>query len=468
MKPLTNPKDVVIEKLIYGGDGLARLADSGVSTGNEVVEAGPAPSTDVAPRPPEPGSAPAGRGKALFVPFVLPGERVRIVVEEQKKGFARGRALQVLQSSPERIAPACPYFGECGGCQWQHIGPSAQTVAKRDILLETLARQGGVRVAESDLEVQLHAAAPWQYRNRTRLRLSSRQQTHAQLAYYRRGSHQPLAVEQCPISAAPIQDAIARAAKLSPPPASLTELEIGCNDDSSAMLFTLQKESGAPGANALTRPELSFAQELLALAGERQASVAIQTGSHVAVVAGSGAMQYAVGNDRFRLSHGAFFQVNRFLVQELQAVATAGASGGLALDLFSGVGLFTLPLARQFERVISVESNLAASQDLRHNCAPCAPAVDVQAADALVFLRRFRDTPDLLLADPPRGGLDSSMIAEVLRLQPRHIRLVSCDPTTLARDLKTLLADGYRLQQLDLFDLFPQTFHLETVARLCR
>jgi 23S rRNA (uracil1939-C5)-methyltransferase len=175
-----------------------------------------------------------------------------------------------------------------------------------------------------------------------------------------------------------------------------------------------------------------------------------------------GALEY----DGFRVSRNSFFQVNRFLVTQFAELALAGAKGETALDLYAGVGLFSLPLARLIPEVTAVESGSGAVRDLQFNAERAGVKVNAIAAGVDDFLSSVETTPDFVLADPPRSGLGKFVVAKMNALRPPTLTIVSCDPATLARDLAGLTADTYRIEAMTLVDLFPQTFHIETVARL--
>ena len=166
------------------------------------------------------------------------------------------------------------------------------------------------------------------------------------------------------------------------------------------------------------------------------------------------------------MSRGSFFQVNRFLIEKLVDVALDGAEGQTALDLYAGVGLFSLPLAQRFRSVTAVESGARAAGDLRYNAERAGVAVRVEQADAEAWMEQLETPPDFVLLDPPRAGIGKRMVDRLAKLRPPRLALVSCDPATLARDLAGLIGAGYRVDKLTLVDLFPQTYHLETVARL--
>ncbi len=368
-----------IEKVVHGGDGLARL-----------------PGAD-------------DRRQAVFVPFTLPGERVRVELGAQVRGRRAARLLEVLEPAPGRVEPRCEVFGRCGGCQLQHASAGLQLELKQAILLESLARLGGI-VWEGGIAA--HASPPWAYRNRIRVQAVP----GVGVGYYERESRRLVPVAHCPIASPAVNQGLAGLAAA--PPARREAIELAVDNDDQGLHAT-------------------------------------------------GPLEFAVAGHRYRVSSGAFFQANRFLAAELVAAVTGGVSGASALDLYSGVGLFALPLADAFARVEAVEGSPAAAADLRHNAQ--GRPIEVAAADALAYLRhRPVAPPDLLVADPPRAGLGPEVAAEILRHAPARLHLVSCDPATLARDLRSLTAGGYRLAELHLFDLFPQTAQIETLARLER
>lgn len=375
---MNHPLDVRIEKLVYGGEGLARI-----------------PSPD-------------GRQRAVFIPFVLPGERVRIALEPPRRGRTTAKLLEVMEPAPDRITPKCEYFGRCGGCQLQHASPKSQLELKQTMLLETLQRTGGVVWAGP---IGLHAAEPWGYRNRIRVHAVA----EAGVGYRMRESHHILPVTHCPIASPEINRGLAELTKARPE--RNQEIELAVNNREQGL------ESDSP-------------------------------------------LEFEVGGRQYRVSSGAFFQTNRFLAPDLVHCVTEGQSGGCALDLFSGVGLFALPLAESFRHLEAVETSPAAADDLRFNSAGCKN-VQVVETPVLTWLQRRSGPPvDLVVADPPRAGLGPEICAQVAALQPQRLHYVSCDPATLGRDVRVLLAAGYSLESLDLFDLFPQTYHIETVAKL--
>jgi 23S rRNA (uracil1939-C5)-methyltransferase len=446
-----------IEKLIYGGDGLARI----------------------------PASGDERRGKTVFVPYVLPGELVEATVVEERKGFTRAALTEVLKPSTARIAPVCPYFGKCGGCHYQHSDYTAQLEDKRQILQETILR--GSKLALPFIEV--HSGEPYGFRNRTRLKIVV--EPEFALGYYRHGSHELEAVRQCPISSPLINRAIAMLWEMAPEAAnyaSLREVQFFANHDDSELLVELFIHHAttpvllAKFAQAMRErmPEIAgvavFASGSAASAIAKAADDELEDGNleasrrlsraGVPYIEGSASMIYNVGSHSYRVSAGSFFQTNRFLAEKLVELVTANRSGRAALDLFAGVGLFTLPMSRNFERITAVEIAQNSYDDLAANAAvPHIQAVHSTTED---YVNAARGRWDFAIVDPPRAGLGERVAKALAGLSIPRLTYVSCDPATLSRDLVTLLGAGYRVEEAHLVDLFPQTYHMESVLHLVR
>jgi 23S rRNA (uracil1939-C5)-methyltransferase len=387
--PVAN--SVTIEKWVYGGEALARL-----------------------------------EGRVLLAPFVLPGETVRLDVDE---GIHAGLA-EVLTAAPERVAPPCPLFTRCGGCHYQHAPYPFQLARKVDILREQLRRVGKI---EYTGEIDTLSGPPLGYRNRAQFHIADRS-----IGYLAPRSHTLVPVTgECPISSPRLNQALSEMReRLSDPrfPRFVHSLEI----------FTNETEVQVNALEADRPVARSFYD---------------WCGSTVAV-------DYATSFGTFRVSPRSFFQVNRFLIEPLVDAALHHAEGKTALDLYAGVGLFAVPLSRRFQNVIAVESGISAARDLEVNATRAEVHLQTERARVEDFLRSFAETPDFVLADPPRAGLGKPVVAQLERLAPPRITIVSCDPATLARDLAALTS--YRIERLTLVDLFPQTYHLETIAQLVR
>ena len=426
-----------IEKLVYGGDGLARL-----------------PADEHGP------------GKTTFVPFSVDGEVVEAQITEQKPGFARAQITSITESSSDRIEPKCPYFSGCGGCHYQHMTYARQLKTKSEILIETLKR-----TAKLDLpcELQVHPSPEWNYRNRTRLKVQV--QPEFALGYYRFRSHDLLPVEQCPISSPLINQVIAQlwaAGRKGDLPIEVRELEIFADhlDQNFSVEAYCDSRTAQISAHKLAE---QVARILPSAAGvvifEAHPANNFSDPKRLASV-GATALTYKTKHSSYRVSAGAFFQANRLLIDELVALATAGASGKLALDLYAGVGLFSAVLAGSFAQVIAVEASQTSCDDLRHNSPKEVKAVLATTEQYLAQVSGLN--PDFVVVDPPRGGLGENVIRNLVRLNAPRITYVSCDPSTLARDLRMLAGLGYTIAGAHLVDLFPQTYHIESVFYLTR
>jgi 23S rRNA (uracil1939-C5)-methyltransferase len=441
-----------IEKLIYGGDGLARL---------------PAAS---------PGSKDQGRGKAVFVPFVLAGENIEAALTEEKSGFARAKVETILQPSPHRVPPPCPHFGRCGGCHYQHASHEHQLEIKKEILRENLRR---IAKLELDCEIQLHPSPPWNYRNRSRLQV--RTQPEFAAGYFKFASHELLPVEQCPISSPLINRGIAalwQAGRAGKVVEGVREVEFFANANDTKLLLGLlcAPEARRAAVRAWAEELCSATPEIAGVAAFREPQKGVQ---EPLVAVGASELTYQTKTAAYRVSAGAFFQTNRFLTDELIDIVTAGRSGGLALDLYAGVGLFSTALACNFRHIVSVESSQTAAGDLQYNLPVNGKAVQATAEQYLTQApkpdRVVPDlvvpdlvVPDLIVIDPPRSGLGDPVARALANVGAPRLTYVSCDPATLARDLVPLLAAGYRFEKAHLVDLFPQTYHLESVLQLVR
>jgi 23S rRNA (uracil1939-C5)-methyltransferase len=427
--------EVRIEKLVYGGDGLAHYD-----------------------------------GQTVFVPLVLPGELVRIEPAARKKKFIRGRLEQVVEASPERVAAPCPYFGRCGGCQYQHMPYEAQLRYKTEILRETLRRIGRIQWAGP---IETHSSPPFGYRNRAQWKLRGKQDGMAGptgIGYFEAGSTRLCAVDECAILSPRLAEIFAQLRALvaqSKALSAIDEVEAFADSDDEKILLNLSAErlSESPESIAAALRESLPNVESILIQDRRADKFELF---------GPGYLSYSAGGVPYRVGHLSFFQVNRFLIEALIEAVVSGGRGRLALDLFAGVGLFTVALAKQFDRVIGVESNLAAAADLEANLQEsggASPARRHSTAEA--FLSHWQETPDLVVLDPPRAGVEPEALARLKKLVPSRIYYLSCDPATLGRDLAVLVGTEdrpgpYGIEDINLFDIFPQTYHMEVLVRLKR
>jgi 23S rRNA (uracil1939-C5)-methyltransferase len=425
-----------IEKAVYGGAGLAHQTEG------------------------------EGAGKAVFVPFTLPQEIVEVRLLEQKSGFAEASLLQVLSASSHRVSPRCEHFGECGGCQYQHAAYAEQVQMKVAILRETLERAGLAPLPS----VQSHTDEPWAYRNRTRLRIAELDAS-LKVGYNRRGSSEFLAIRECPISAPLVwraAQALTQIAAENSAPARLlraaVEVEFFTTGDETKLQMSLFVGRAHIGLAALCErlqallPELAGGGVALLSSSESQRRA---QRPRTFEIWGTDGLNYTVAGEGYWISRGGFFQVNRFLVDELVKIVAEGRRGAIAWDLYAGVGLFSRALARTFQQVVAVE---AAANDLSRSFkGPGRRSVETTTVQFLRNAVVQRERPDLVVMDPPRAGVGPEVCSLLTRVSPPEIVYVSCDPVTLARDAKLLVASGYKTMEIHMVDMFPQTFHLETV-----
>lgn len=373
---MSRPLEVTVERLVAGGHGLARR-----------------------------------EGKALFVPGVLPGERVAVRLVESRKDFDRAALEDVLDPSPDRVRPTCALAGRCGGCDWLHVAHGAQLVHKRAIVRETLRRTGRIERDEPPLEPGL----PFAYRNRVQLHRDS----SGALGYREAGGTRVVAAAACPVAVGPVNALLA-----DPPPPSAIALN----------RFTVFGDVGWVACEGRD--------------DERELLV-------------------EVAGRAIRFSVGCFFQSNLAVLQHLaRHVTEAFGSGGVAADLYAGVGLFASFLADRFARVIAVESSSLSLAFATRNAA--SPRVETfpMTVEHWIAAGAPGGPFDAVVVDPPRVGLGREVRTWLASAKPRTLVYVSCNPVTLARDLGELVRSGYGIDDLSLFDFYPQTSHVESVAIL--
>ena len=426
---------VSIEKLVYGGDGLAH-AD----------------------------------GNTVFVPYVLPGEEVRAAAMSKRKKMVWTQLLEVTSASAQREGARCPHFQTCGGCHYQHIPATEQLRLKKEILRETLSRLGGI---QWNGEIWEHAAQSYGYRNRAQWAV--RNANPRAIGYFLPESSVIVPIDECPVLSPLLAQTfgqlqeLARSSRL---PDKALEIEAFADSaDAKIALNVAFERFPKPPAElaAAFREALPQLESLLLADGSKNRFE----------LTGPGYLFHEAGGFRYRVSHLSFFQVNRFLSEDLLRTVIADAKGETALDLYAGVGFFTLPLTRTFKRVVSVDANLAATRDLHVNAESAGAAVISHNEHAEEFLRKTTEKPDFVSLDPPRSGLGAEAAAKLAALGAAEIAYLSCDPSTLARDLAVLTGSKktdatasastrYEIVDMHLFDLFPQTYHIETLVRLRR
>lgn len=419
------------------------------------------------------GSGPQS-GMRVFVPFTLPGEIAEAEITEARRGYCEGVLQSIEQPSEHRATAPCPWFGVCGGCQLQHSDYVFQLEMKRGMLAESLTR-AGLRDLPA---IDMLSGSPLEYRNRIRLQV----QTHSEFAigYRQAKSHRIAAVEHCPIALPLLQRCITVVRSLGAEKRFLKgvrEIELFTNHDQSELLWTNWHANGAHFDPTQYAEFFTALQEKLpqltgamVLPEEKKSS----TGNNALLRWGNQQLQYQVAGWEYTVSIGSFFQTNSTLLDTFVADVVGNETGDIAWDLYAGAGLFSAPLAERFNTTVAVESSSSACSDLRQNLkAPSSTIIQSTTLNALknVLFAKIRSgqaPPNLIVLDPPRAGAGMEVCQLISRCGAGRIVYVSCDPATLGRDLAALIQSGYRLRTLQLVDMFPQTGHLETIAKLER
>jgi 23S rRNA (uracil1939-C5)-methyltransferase len=400
--------EVTLTTLIYGGEALGRLPD----------------------------------GKAVFVPYTLPGERARVQIVEEKRGYARAELLELLEASPDRINPLCAHFYICGGCHYQHMPYERQLEAKAAILNDQLERIG--RLADPPVLPAVPSPEPYYYRNHVQFHLTP----EGQLGYHRARSEEVFAISECHLPEEPLNTLWPQLDIEPIPGLSCVRLRLGDEDD-----ILLAFESEEPALPEFSVEDLPIAVAHISPAGTQ-------------VLAGSDHIFITVLGRPFRVSAASFFQVNTpmaaAMVEHVLDHLVLDRSDTV-LDVYAGVGLFSAFLAERAGELIAIESSPEASEDFEANLAEFEN-VSLYQAPAEDVLPALEIQPQAILVDPPRAGLDRRALDAIVAMAPETLVYASCDPATLARDARRLVEGGYRLEQVTPFDLFPQTYHIESIS----
>ncbi len=403
--------EVSLTTLSYGGDCLSRLPD----------------------------------GRVVFVPFGIPGERVAVELIEDNKNFARGKLVKVLEPSPQRVEPRCKHFGRCGGCHYQHMAYEAQLSYKASILTDQLTRIG--KLVNPPAPQIIPSPNPYQYRNNLRFHVDEA----GKLGFLAPQSDRIVPVTECHLPENVIGEAWPSLEM--EPESGIDQIELRCGADGD-LLISFEGALAAP-------PEFETEAGLSA--------VYAGPGGRV-ILAGEDALTMRVQERSFRVSGKAFFQVNTpqaaAMVETLRSHLRLDKTTTL-LDLYCGVGLFSAFFASDVKELIGVEVSPDACLDFVTNLDEF-DNVSLYEGTVERVLPRLEVKPDVVIIDPPRAGLHPRALEALLAVKPAQIANVSCDPATLARDLKQLTAVDYRIEKLFLIDQFPQTYHIETVVLMSR
>ena len=364
--------------------------------------------------------------RIVFAEYGIPGETVSVDLLRSRAGVAMGRVVAVLKSSPDRVDAPCPYFGACGGCQWQHITYPRQLTFKEHIVREQLRRIG--RFINPPVSPAVAAENPWGYRNHLRFTAKRR----GEVGFVQRGSHRFLRVDHCLIADDHVNDA-------------LPGLQGKCGG-----MHQLTFRVGVNTDEMLVHPDLKAIEP------------SIESGQRF--------YHEEILGRRFRISGASFFQTNTAQTERLVGLVRDGLDLGeneTLVDAYAGVGTFAVILAPLVHRVVAIEESAAAVDDAMVNIAGM-PNIQYYKGKVEELLPQISEPADVLILDPPRQGCDAKALEAVIQMAPNRIAYVSCDPSTLARDLRILVDGGFELREVTPVDMFPQTYHIECVATLRR
>jgi tRNA/tmRNA/rRNA uracil-C5-methylase (TrmA/RlmC/RlmD family) len=411
-----DPQEVSVDGFTHGGEGVARL-----------------------------------EGKAVFVPGALPGERIRLRVVDDRASWARGELLEVLEASPDRTLPPCPYVPECGGCDLQHATPDAQRRLKTRVVVEQLQRLG--RVTDPPVEPCRSVGPDTGYRSHVQMHAAA----DGRLGFHRSSSHDVVPIDRCLIASDAVQ--------------ALRD-QVGDHTGASEVVLRAHPSTGTaavvirPGPGGLELPggEFDLALE--------------QPDGRTLAMRGDGLLAEQIAGHRFEFDVGSFFQVSPEAATALseEVVAACGqVAGALTWDLYAGAGLLSLPLAAAGAEVVAVEGHAPAAAHAVRNAEANGHELRVVAEAVERFVARARagggsdlEPPDVVVLDPPRSGAGQQVIEDLVALAPATIVYVACDVAALARDARALTEGGYRLVRAVPLDLFPMTHHVEVVATFRR
>ena len=413
---LSTTYEISLEKLTYGSEAMGRLPDPQTGT----------------------------RGRVVFVPFGLPGELVRVRLTQEKQNFARGELLEVIKASPDRIEPKCKHFGICGGCHYQNLPYEKQLEAKTEILRDQLQRIG--KIENPPVKPMVASPLEWNYRNHMQFHLAD----DGKLGFINSNGNSTFPIEECHLPEAGLNN-IWHELRFDPN-MNIERISLRCGQGDELMLV-LESETDET-------PELEI---------EADISVLHVYEGHPIVIAGRDHIFFNILNRDFRVSAASFFQVNAKMAEkmvEYLLVKLPAASSATLLDVYCGVGLFSKFLASRYARVIGIESSPSACEDFGFNLDEFdnVELYEGITEEILPALVGQVDNLTHLIVDPPRAGIEKHTLDAIIKIKPQIIAYVSCDPSTLARDAARLIHGGYRLVEVTPFDLFPQTYHIESIS----
>ncbi|PKO04699.1 MAG: hypothetical protein CVU41_15980 [Chloroflexi bacterium HGW-Chloroflexi-3] len=400
---------VKIEKPIYGGEFLARLPDH----------------------------------RPVFVPFVLPDEIAMVQVTQDKKGYARAALINVVEQSNKRVIPPCKYFSQCGGCHYQHMEYAEQLKLKQQVVLEQFSRVPGF--SEQILRNIIPSPNELNYRNNVQFSVNE----NGKLGFQAFGSNQIIPIDDCFLAGEQILQTWKMLDLEQFPGLKRIHIREGLQEE---IMLILESD------NFVEIPSLEL---------DVPVSVVHLSDMGKIVMAGEDHLIYQVKDQFFHVSAESFFQVNISQAEKMIDLVCEylPTNGNTLLELYTGVGLFTRFLAERYELIYAVEESSSACDDFAINL-DLYDHINLYVGSVKDIVPQLDIQPEVILLDPPRAGIDPRTLESILSNKAQIIVYVSCDVSTLSRDLKRLIEGGYHLVEITPFDMFPQTFHIECVALL--
>ena len=401
--------EVKLDKLVYGGDAMGRLED----------------------------------GRAVFVPYALPGETARVRMVTEKRGHVRAELVKVLEASPDRIAARCKHFTACGGCHYQHMSYARQLEVKRQVVVEQFQRMAGVE--DPPVEAVVPSPAEWYYRNTVQFS----QTEDGRLGFQAAGTRRVIPITECFLPEEGINQIWPQLNLESVPGLNRIELRQADNGE----MLVMAGDDELP-------PEMELELPISAVYLSPEKGPMIMAGDEFGII--------HIKERPFSFHAGSFFQVNtaqaEAMVEHVMSLLSLTPET-IALDVYCGVGLFSAFIAPHVAQLIGIEYSGLACEDFAVNLDEF-DNVSIYQGAAEKILPSLEVQPDVVVVDPPRAGLKPEALEALVKMEAGTFVYISCDPATLARDVKRLMSAGYRLERITPFDLFPQTYHVETVVLL--
>ena len=382
-------------------------------------------------------------GRTVFVPYVLPDEEVMTEIVLNKKRFAKAVPIRWFSQADNRIQPACPYFGECGGCHYQHLSYGDQIDLKQSIVEDQFSRLAQI----DDLPLAVIEISEKEYRYRNTVRLHTAQ--NGQLGFLRHNTRELVPIEDCLLAKGDLKRFLKQFSLLPEMEINSIQFRWDSNDE---ILILIDSDDIVP-------PEISI---------DFTGSIVHLSPAGEMVLVGGGTQLFEVKEVPFVVSAQSFFQANTFIAERMVSYLERHmppVKGGLMMDLYSGVGLFSKFFAKLFDRCIAIEGAPSAVGDYVVNMDEY-DHIEVYEGSVESILPSLDEQPEMVIMDPPRSGVDARVVDWLSEREVEKVIYISCDPSTLARDIKRMIQQGYHLQEVSMFDQFPQTYHIETISVL--